>query len=119
MAVVGDGSLTGGMSWEALKNAFEHDQSAARPAGSMACRKLIVFKHATALGNAPSHKLFDLVTISHWLGHASIETTNRYTKVDLETKRDAIARAALPEPGHVTGMERVPQPANGRLPGVN
>ncbi len=29
----------------------------------------------------------------HWLGHASVETTNRYTAVDLETKRAAIARA--------------------------
>jgi CRISPR-associated protein Csd2 len=49
--------------WEALKNAFEHDQSAARPAGSMAVCKLIVFKHKDHLGNAPSHKLFELVTI--------------------------------------------------------
>ncbi|MCB9745127.1 MAG: site-specific integrase [Alphaproteobacteria bacterium] len=35
----------------------------------------------------------DMVTISHWLGHASIETTNRYAAVDLETKREAIAKA--------------------------
>lgn len=35
----------------------------------------------------------DLVSISHWLGHASVETTNRYATVDLETKRTAIARA--------------------------
>lgn len=35
----------------------------------------------------------DLVTISHWLGHASIETTNRYAAVDLETKRDALSKA--------------------------
>jgi site-specific recombinase XerD len=35
----------------------------------------------------------DLVTISHWLGHASIETTNRYATVDLETKRAAIEKA--------------------------
>jgi site-specific recombinase XerD len=35
----------------------------------------------------------DLVTISHWLGHASIETTNRYAAVDLQTKRDALAKA--------------------------
>jgi site-specific recombinase XerD len=35
----------------------------------------------------------DLVTISHWLGHASIETTNRYASVDLETKRAALAKA--------------------------
>jgi site-specific recombinase XerD len=35
----------------------------------------------------------DLIAISHWLGHASVETTNRYTAVDLEAKRAAIARA--------------------------
>lgn len=40
----------------------------------------------------------DLVTISHWLGHASVETTNRYAAVDLETKRAAIAKAH-PEAG--------------------
>jgi site-specific recombinase XerD len=35
----------------------------------------------------------DLVTISHWLGHASVETTNRYATVDLEMKRAALAKA--------------------------
>lgn len=49
--------------WEALINAFQFDQSAARPAGSMAARKLIVFKHEKPLGSAPSHALFDLVKI--------------------------------------------------------
>ena len=47
--------------WEALENMFEHDHSAAR--GKMAVRKLIIFKHESELGNAPSHKLFDLVKI--------------------------------------------------------
>lgn len=36
----------------------------------------------------------DMVTISHWLGHASVETTNRYAAVDLETKRAALTKAA-------------------------
>jgi integrase/recombinase XerD len=35
----------------------------------------------------------DLSTISQWLGHASVNTTNRYATVDLEMKRAAIARA--------------------------
>jgi integrase/recombinase XerD len=35
----------------------------------------------------------DLVTISHWLGHASVETTNRYAAINLETKRAALAKA--------------------------
>ncbi|HNQ80966.1 MAG TPA: type I-C CRISPR-associated protein Cas7/Csd2 [bacterium] len=47
--------------WDALKNMFEHDRSAAR--GLMTTQKLIVFKHATALGNAPSGKLFELVKV--------------------------------------------------------
>jgi CRISPR-associated protein Csd2 len=50
--------------WEALANAFQFDQSAARPAGSMSARRLIVFEHSSELGNAPSHKLFDAVTVS-------------------------------------------------------
>lgn len=47
--------------WEALMNMFEHDRSAAR--GLMSSRKLIVFKHDNKFGNAPAHKLFDLVRI--------------------------------------------------------
>jgi len=34
----------------------------------------------------------DLVTISHWLGHASVDTTNRYATVDLDAKREAISK---------------------------
>jgi CRISPR-associated protein Csd2 len=45
--------------FEALANMFEHDRSAAR--GEMATRRLIVFRHASALGNAHAHELFDRV----------------------------------------------------------
>lgn len=47
--------------WEALKNMFDMDRSAAR--GLMSAQKLIVFKHDSVLGNAPANKLFDLVKI--------------------------------------------------------
>jgi len=50
-----------------------------------------VFRHSTAV-----HLLqagVDLITISHWLGHASVETTNRYAVIDLETKRKALELA--------------------------
>lgn len=48
--------------WEALKNMFDTDRSAAR--GLMSAQKLIVFKHDSMLGNAPANKLFDLVTVT-------------------------------------------------------
>jgi CRISPR-associated protein Csd2 len=47
--------------WDALINMFDHDRSAAR--GEMAAQKLIVFKHDSELGNAPAHKLFELVEV--------------------------------------------------------
>ena len=47
--------------WDSLINMFDHDHSAAR--GKMNARKLTVFKHDSMLGNAPAHKLFDLVTV--------------------------------------------------------
>jgi len=47
--------------WEALQNMFEHDRSAAR--GEMATRGLYVFKHASELGNAPAHALFDRLQV--------------------------------------------------------
>lgn len=48
--------------WKALENMFEHDRSAAR--GLMSTRQLIVFKHDSALGNAPAYSLFDRVKVS-------------------------------------------------------
>lgn len=48
--------------WDALKNMFDVDHSAAR--GTMCPRKLIVFKHDTELGCAPSYQLFDLVKVT-------------------------------------------------------
>jgi site-specific recombinase XerD len=47
-------------------------------------------RHSTAVALLKSGA--DLSTISHYLGHASLTTTNRYAKVDLEMKRQAIAR---------------------------
>lgn len=47
--------------WEALMNMFENDRSAAR--GLMTSRELIVFKHESKFGNAPAHRLFDLVHV--------------------------------------------------------
>ena len=47
--------------WDALKNMFDVDRSAAR--GLMSAQKLIVFKHDSILGNTPANKLFELVKV--------------------------------------------------------
>ena len=59
-----DGDLE--LLWNALCNMFEHDRSAAR--GLMSSQKLFVFKHRDKLGNAPAHKLFDLIDIKRMAG---------------------------------------------------
>ena len=47
--------------WTAILNMFEEDHSAAR--GKMCLRRLYIFKHDSALGNAPSHVLFDKIQV--------------------------------------------------------
>ncbi len=76
-----------GLLWDSLINMFDHDHSAAR--GKMNARKLIVFKHASMLGNAPAHKLFELVEV------ARTEKTDRPARsfADYEV---IINRAAVP-----------------------
>ena len=73
--------------WEALENAFQFDQSAARPAGSMASRMLLVFKHGNELGKAPSHRLFETVTISRKKG---VEVARAFTDFEVNIENDAI-----------------------------
>jgi CRISPR-associated protein Csd2 len=81
----------------ALENAFQFDQSAARPAGSMNPRALIVFKHDTALGAAPSHKLFDLVSITR---KADIEVPRSFSDYEVTIDESAI-------PAGVTLIRRI------------
>lgn len=57
--------------WQALEQMFDHDRSAAR--GEMATRKLIVFRHASALGNARAQSLFDRVTVNRMYHGAPYE----------------------------------------------
>lgn len=48
-------------------------------------------RHSTALYLLRSG--VDPSTIAHWLGHASVNTTNKYLALDLEAKREALAKA--------------------------
>src|SRR5467141_2931472 len=47
-------------------------------------------RHSTAVHLLKSG--VDLSTIAHWLGHSSIMTTHKYVAIDLEAKRNALAK---------------------------
>ena len=77
----------------------KHCQRARATTPSLVGKKLHPhsMRHSTAIFLLKSG--VDLVSISHWLGHANINTTHRYATLDLEMKREAIARAECPD-GH-------------------
>jgi len=79
--------------WDALKNMFEHDHSAAR--GMMSTIKLIVFKHDTALGSAPAHQLFDSVKIAHKAGGAI--PSRSFSDYDVTIDRSGIPKGVTIE----------------------
>ncbi|MES1954819.1 type I-C CRISPR-associated protein Cas7/Csd2 [Salinisphaera hydrothermalis] len=73
--------------WRALTNMFEHDRSAAR--GEMAARKLVVFQHDNAMGNAPAHTLFDRVQVER--ANGSDDTpARRYADYEITIDRNAL-----------------------------
>ena len=76
--------------WEALERMFEQDRSAAR--GLMSTRKLIVFKHASKLGNAPSQVLFDTVKVNKKDGKTVIRDFSDYeVTISKENIPDGVA----------------------------
>ena len=71
--------------WQAIVNMFENDHAAGR--GKMAVRELIVFRHDSELGNAPSHKLFDLVKVTHKEG---VTAPRAYTDYEVTVEEDQL-----------------------------
>ncbi len=63
--------------WTALAEMFDHDRSAAR--GEMTARRLIVFGHDCALGNAPASRLFKRVTVLRRFQGATYDPTSQGT----------------------------------------
>lgn len=80
--------------WQALTQMFDHDRSASR--GTMAPQKLIAFRHASALGNAPAHKLFERVVVSRKSG---VEVARSVSDYDI-----AISKEKLPAEVEVIEM---------------
>jgi site-specific recombinase XerD len=80
-----------------------HVQKASRVAPSLGSKKLHPhsMRHSTAVALLKAG--VDFATISHWLGHAGLNTTMRYARADLDLKRRALAQvfpdAVAPPPG--------------------
>jgi CRISPR-associated protein Csd2 len=74
--------------WQAILNMFENDHSAAR--GKMAVRELIIFMHDSELGNAPSYKLFDAVTVARKDGIAVPRSYQDYTVTVADTLPEGV-----------------------------
>lgn len=69
--------------WQSLTLMFDHDRSASR--GTMAPQKLVVFKHQTALGNAPAHKLFERVSVKR---RSTVEVARAFSDYEVVVDRD-------------------------------
>ena len=74
--------------WQAILNMFENDHSAAR--GKMAVRELIIFRHDSELGNAPSYKLFDAVTVTRKEGAQIPRSYRDYTVTVADTLPEGV-----------------------------
>jgi site-specific recombinase XerD len=70
----------------------KHVAKAARRHASLQRKRLHPHsvRHSTAVHLLRSG--VDLSTIAHWLGHVSVNTTNKYLSIDLEAKREALAK---------------------------
>ena len=79
--------------WEALINMYDHDHSAAR--GKMTVRKLVVFKHDSALGNAPAHRLFELIQVQR-VGDAS-KPARAFTDYKVEINKQIPSGVSMEE----------------------
>ena len=74
--------------WDALKNMFDVDRSAAR--GLMSAQKLIAFKHESVLGNAPANKLFDLVKVEKKCEGAPRQFKDYQVTIDKESLPEGV-----------------------------
>lgn len=66
--------------WKALEDMFDYDHSAAR--GLMSTRRLVIFEHSTALGNAHAVDLFDRVTWKRGTGGPARAFTDYEIQLD-------------------------------------
>jgi len=70
----------------------QYVKTAAAKVPSLAAKRVSphIFRHSTAVSLVAAG--VDVTVIRSWLGHASLDTTNRYARADLETKRKALEK---------------------------
>lgn len=71
--------------WQALLNMWDLDRSASR--GLSACRGLYVFSHSSPLGNAPAHRLLDMIKPERRADVAVARSFEDYQPIEIDTSR--------------------------------
>ncbi|MER3403986.1 MAG: type I-C CRISPR-associated protein Cas7/Csd2 [Chloroflexota bacterium] len=80
--------------WQALQSMWDHDRSSSR--GMMACRGLYIFSHASSLGNAPAHQLFERIRVRRKEGVEAPRSFSDYVvEVDDRDLPDGITLSRL------------------------
>ena len=70
--------------WQAMSIMFEHDMAAGRT--NMATRGLWVFTHDSVLGNAPRHKLWDLIKVTN----NGVESPRKFSDYTVAVNEDGL-----------------------------
>jgi site-specific recombinase XerD len=85
-----------------------HHAGSLPPNGPMASKKSVsphTFRHTAAVHLLESG--VEINVVRGWLGHASLETTNRYAEITLRTKEAAIRTCESPVDGADSARRRV------------
>jgi CRISPR-associated protein Csd2 len=91
--------------WEALERMFDFDRSAAR--GEMAGQRLILFRHDSALGNAPAHRLFERVAVQREVNGEVVPVGNQRLHNRPPARAFADYRIEIDRSGLPSGVEIV------------
>jgi site-specific recombinase XerD len=99
--------LTRGAIWRLVT---KHAASAADRCPSLASKSITphVLRHTAAMRLLQAPTPVDVATIALWLGHETLETTNKYIHADIDLKRRALDR--LTPPNTKPGRYRPPDP---------
>jgi integrase/recombinase XerD len=99
--------LTRGAIWRLV---VKHAAVARERCASLATKNITphTLRHTAAMRLLHAPTPIDIATIALWLGHETLETTNKYLHADMELKRRALDRTA--PPNTKPGRYRPPDP---------